>query len=251
MVDVTSRFYAFMGMSGIPPPSQHAVKSSSSRMYEKSRDILNRLLEIDSSEVYQVQEDIESIEEDLKDQPLMVSRQHHEHLEGIVKILYQKFRESISKIQEDDSKRIRREILIDTYFKPTRPPSVASLRDKQALAHLAPSLLPPPPETAQALNEEAEILLANYQTDVDQVVNVRRGIQEMASLLSMLSGKAMEQEEIATCVLGVASDSVGYVENAEFQLKKAIGHNSSYRFYIVMWFICLSMSLLILDFIRS
>ena len=216
-----------------------------------------RLRNVDGlSFIFEIQEDIDLIErevmgwgEGVSSDTLERKSQIVEHFESMVKILYLLLRERLEIVQSNSMKRNRREMIIEEYF---RPPQLLSTRHLQTKGSTANVAVNEPKSMADSksdqLESEAATLLATYKTDIDQVVNVRRGIQEISTVLSLLSSRASEQDELATSVLGTANDSIGYIDNAEEQLKKAIEHNSGYRFYIVLWFMILGMILLIMDF---
>jgi t-SNARE complex subunit (syntaxin) len=191
------------------------------------------------STVYEIQEDIDELSKETKSH---VSEQHGQHFEMMIEILYMKLRTRLQVIQEKNFKRIRHEVIVGEYF---GPPSVLKREIESSVARRELS------GSASSADMEAMELLSMYQTDVDQVVNVRRNLDELSSVLSVLSSRAIEQGELATSVLETAADSIMYIDNAENQLKRAIDNNSSFRLYIVLWFICLSMILIILDLISK
>ncbi len=166
-----------------------------------------------------------------------------DEISGIIeKFLKFKIYEQIDKNSKINSEKIQRENLISKHFSsatifiPNRPPNPA-----------APS---PSVPRNPLLDREAEMMLLNYQTDSDSVVTVRRKIHETGHLITALSSKAAEQAEMADSILATVTDSVGMVEAAEGQLRKAISGNKNFRFWVVMWFLSTSFFLIFLDFMK-
>jgi hypothetical protein len=52
-------------------------------------------------------------------------------------------------------------------------------------------------------------------------------------------------------VLGVAEESVEFVDQADGHLGKAIKNNAGYKFYLVCWFMGLGILLLLIDLLRG
>jgi hypothetical protein len=188
-----------------------------------------------SSSLYELQFEIEKIEQDIS---LSSSRDEKEHRKGIVSILYEELRRVVSKHQQSELAKLEREIQIDKYFQPNML-KLSSLVIKDSPAQ-------------KNLDSEGQELLSLYQSESSdsQVLDIRRKVQETSALLAVLSSKAAEQAETASAILQVADESVGFVERAESHLKKAVKHNSSYRTYLVFWFMSLSALLWIFHFLK-
>ena len=241
-MDVTSRFYAFQGGRHVS-----AVSRQPDSAYAASQAILAKLVDGTStpstSSVLDVQEEIEQLETSLSSGG--VSDEDKAHRSAIVAILYESLRSLVAQAQARDLGKLQRELVIKKHFQPdvaripTRVVNPASFSPSGGEESAEP-----------ALEHEAELLLATYQTDTDQVVEVRRKIQETSALLSVLSTRAVEQDELAGGILATASESIGFVASAEEQLKKAIKHNSSYRLYLVTWFMTLACILWFLHFVK-
>jgi hypothetical protein len=244
MTDITTRFYAFMGTVG---PSHVSVTTDPTFVEFQTigSEIFHRLDEPGGA-VYDVQSEIESLEESLHS--LQVDDQSRAHCESIVDILYLKLKAKLSEVQDRDMIELRRQMNMTEYFKPKGMAGVVRWTSEVKGAGAATSSTNIPPVTD--LDREGEVLLATYQSDLDEIVTVRSRIAETSALMSLLSTKAIEQVEIADSILSLANDSVDFIDKADVQLKKAIEHDSSYRFYVVMWFMILSFLLLIFDFIK-
>jgi len=209
-------------------------------------DILQKLESVSS--VYEVQSEIEVLEESL-DQ--FTDEMTIAHCKLIVEILYTRLRDKLSIAQDRDMVELRRQMNMNEYFKPKGMGGLVKWTQEVKLStEVTKSLRDQLSAASDELEKEAEILLATYQTDLDEIVSVRSRIAETSVLMSVLSSKAVEQMDLADSILTKANDSIEYVEKADSQLHKAIQNNSSYRFYVVMWFMTLSVILLILDFIR-
>lgn len=247
MVDVTSRFHAFVGHRNSLP-----IQSDPACEYMVSSELAERLLSLQSSsssQVYAIQEEIERVE------PRLLSgtgsEEEQAHRAAIVSILYERLRAAVTEIQKKEMVKLQREMVIQKHFQPDMA-QVLRVKQPQKPADIyeeRPEDAPPSSQSAQWDNE-AEILLATYQTDTDQVADVRRKLQETSALLSVLSTKAVEQEKLASSVLATAAESIGHVEMAEDQLKRAIKHNDSFRTYVVLWFWFLSLILWMLHWIK-
>lgn len=247
MVDVTSRFHAFVGHRNSLP-----FQSDPGSEYMVTSELADRLLSFQSSsssQVYAIQEEIERVE------PRLLggtgSEEEKAHRAAIVSILYDRLRDAVAELQKKEMVKLQREMVIQKHFQPDmaqvlrvkKPEKLVVINDER------PKAVPPSSQSAR-WNNEAEILLATYQTDTDQVVDLRRKLQETSALLSVLSTKAVEQEELAASVLATAAESIEHVEMAEDQLKRAIKHNDSFRTYVVLWFWCLSLILWLLHWIK-
>lgn len=229
MVDVTARFEAFFQCSRIPVDSSPSLLSEAWELFLQLDAVAS------SANVCRTQEQIEALE--LRAQ-LPVEQ-------AAVGILFDKLRQRLSDLQTHDMEKLKRELAMEKYFQPAR--AVVRIRQVPQDAYF-PNLAAQPTSSPD-LEGEAAMLLATYQTDADQIVSVRRQLQETGALLSLLSAKAVEQEEMVGVTLERANDSIAYVESAEEHLKKAIRHNSSYRFYVVTWFLLLSLAIFVMDMV--
>jgi len=239
MTDITTRFYAYMGTSCPPTVFRESELGEFQRM---GSEIFHRLDEPGS--VFEMQSEIEILEESLGSLGVETF-QARAHCESIVDILYFRLKEKVSEIQTRDMLELRRQMNMTDYFKLSSMAGVVKWTSEVKAADARS----PVPLSAD-LDREGEVLLATYQTGLDEIVTVRSRIAETSALMSLLSSKAIEQVDIADSILTLANDAVEFVDKADAQLTKAIEHNSSYRFYVVMWFMILSFVLLIFDFIK-
>ena len=234
-MDLTSRFYSLLGWRRPTDDfflcEQSAYVSVYARLKAKSPVL--------SSSLYELQFEIEKIEQDIS--LFSVSRDEKEHRKGIVCILYEELRRVVSQNQQSELAKLEREIQIEKYFQP----NMLKLSSSSLIMHRIPSV-------ELSLDSEGEALLSLYQSESSdsQVLDIRRKVQETSALLAVLSSKAAEQAETASAILQVADESVGFVERAESHLKKAVKHNSSYRTYLVFWFMSLSALLWIFHFLK-
>ena len=231
-MDLTSRFYSLLGWRRPSGNDEYLCERSA---YVSVYARLKAKSPVLSSSLYELQFEIEKIEQDIS---LSSSRDEKEHRKGIVSILYEELRRVVSKHQQSELAKLEREIQIDKYFQPNML-KLSSLVIKDSPAQ-------------KNLDSEGQELLSLYQSESSdsQVLDIRRKVQETSALLAVLSSKAAEQAETASAILQVADESVGFVERAESHLKKAVKHNSSYRTYLVFWFMSLSALLWIFHFLK-
>lgn len=239
-MDVTETFYSMLGGTVSAP-----VRSISSEDYDES---INLFLDMHKKpSLYDVQYEIEKIDEKFSNSK-SVSKSNKDikaFQECVVTVLYEELRRLLAEKQESELRKLQRESIMDKYFQP----DIALLipmrkKDGAIFANQDDATIP-------ALEEEGIVLLDKYASiDADQVVEIRRKVQETSYLLSMLSSRAVEQSELAGSILQVADQSIGYVEKAESHLVRAKTLNNSFRLYMVMYFICLGIILWFLHFIK-
>ena len=99
------------------------------------------------------------------------------------------------------------------------------------------------------LGREAAALMTAYKSDVDQIQNVQSTMEVIASLSTALAEKVEEQAEVVETIMDNADHAIDDVEQAEKHIRSAIDSGTSYRFYVVCWFMFAGSSLLILDLI--
>ena len=99
------------------------------------------------------------------------------------------------------------------------------------------------------MQAEAAALMRAYESDVDQIQEVQQTMEVIASLGTALAEKVEEQAEITESIMENADQSIEDMQQAEKNLRKAIDSGTSYRFYILCWFLFGGFSLLIFDFI--
>lgn len=220
MVDVTARFNAYL------QHPQQRRKESVSEWATLLRDSSDP--DLDEIEIKRIENRISNLNDlNLKSVGSV-----------IVSVLYENFRLKLMEVQSTDLEKLKREMVVKKYFTSNVSPV---LNEQVVERHVSP--------VREDLEMEAAVMLTTYQSDTDQVMNVRRHLQETSTLLSMLSTRAIEQEEVVGSVLSTAEESIENIEKAEIHLKRAIQNNSSYRFYIVCWFFLLSTILILFDMI--
>jgi hypothetical protein len=204
--------------------------------------------ELDSaSDIWHIQEAIEELETEFGAEKNLTESETLMRA-AIVASLYDRLKLQLQAAQEKEVAKLDREMRIDKYFQPSL--AAVAKQSLRAVKRADDNDFAPPAAVQEDWENEAVELLAIYQTDTDQVQEVRRRVCETSAMLSVLSSKAMEQQELAVSVLGVANESIGYVEGAEEQLNKAQKHNDSYKLYLVVWFWLLSFILWILHFLK-
>jgi hypothetical protein len=245
-VDVTARFYVLRGQR--PPSIHEAIHGPLWELYRSSSSVWDQ---IKSKQSIDSQEDIEEIEDEWKTREGELNESEREIGKTIVSILFEELRDLLTKHQQKAIAQLQREINMKKYFEPDLGRLVvqaqrAALKNSPKIVFSKSSVEPTP-----ELEREAEILLATYQSDQDQVFEVRKKIQETSALLSVLSSKAVEQQEIAASIFDVATESVGHVDSAEDQLKKAIKNNDSFKVYLVVYLWILTGIMWFLHLVKS
>ena len=230
---MTSRFYALRNQR---PPATLAHQLSGK--YLEAQKIL---VKIRTTESIDVQEDIESLQSDWPS----INESEKEIGKVVVEILEEELRQVLTKHQTRAVVQLQREINMKRFFEPERLITPTNIlrkdRDEYVRANDDNVI-----NGTHAWEEETETLLAQYQSDENQVIEVRKKIQETSALLSVLSAKAVEQQEMAGSILDCAIDSVGAVDRADDQLKKAIRHNDSFKKYLLWFFWILTVVLWVL-----
>jgi hypothetical protein len=188
-----------------------------------------RMASADSLEIQQRVEDLES--DWIK---VCVNPSESEMVETVVSTLFEEIRRSLVAQQEQSARKLQREMNMTRFFQPD------TAKVKRRENERRPN---------EPLDTETEILLATYQSDLDQVVAVRRKLNETSALLTVLSSRAVEQDEKAVNILDVAQESIGHIDSAESQLKKAIGHNSGFKWILLCYLWTLTTIVWILHFL--
>jgi syntaxin 18 len=244
MVDVTARFFSFSG--GLSRSSAPLGPSVTGKALLDAGSLLSRIRENDTTAV-DFQEQVDELDREWQVVPSNPSVSTFK--ETVISMLYEEIRSALSREQQRAVTKLQREINIQRFFEPVeivvgRP----DIQERTPVIKKSMETLGYEKkfESDPVLDQEAEILLADYVTNVDQVMDVRRKVQETSALLSALSSKALEQQEMATSILEVASESIGHIDSAESELKKAIKHNDSYKTYLIMWFWLLTIILWVL-----
>ena len=244
-MDVTLRFYAYAGKRYVVDDGEIM---DSGGFLKRASEIAKKfeVLE-DSFAIYEeIQQEIEELEEDIISQTCsnVQTGEEKRHRESIIEILYDRLRTKLSIAQIRDVEKVKFELAQRRHFVNTSDVVVITNKTMKKKKEMEDDI----PQDITLLQEESDQLLSEYQTDTDQIIDVRRKIQETGVLLSLLSSKAMEQDEVVCLINQEAEKSVGYIESANIELKNAIENNSSYRLYMVCLFFLMSVILIILDY---
>merc|ERR1712194_326509 len=105
-----------------------------------------------------------------------------------------------------------------------------------------------PPDDVKA---EATELLAAFETNLDQIHQVKHKLGEVATMVSVFAMKAEEQQEVAEVIVTEAEAATDNVEQAAKHLKQANENKASYNFWIICWFMGASFFLMVFDFIDA
>lgn len=180
---------------------------------------------------------------------------------GVVQSLYEDLRDLASRVQTEQMQEMRHESEVSSFFTSAASPS-ASSRCKP------PPLPVGPPlglaagtasggaeeidgDASASLQAEEQELLAAFETNLDQINQVKQKLGEVATMVSVFATKAEEQQEVAAQILEDAEVATQHVEDAGKHLQKANDNKSSYNFYIVCWFMGSGLFLLVFDYIDS
>jgi len=217
------------------------------------------------SDIHAVQDAVAGLEQKVEDLSDLARapRQTRDQVasrRGVISALYEDLHTLAAKVQGEQVSELQREAEVASYF--TATPASGS----------RPAKLKPPPGPGMddlmgwsegssqaartALNEESlraeeQSLLATFTTDLDKIQETRAKIEEVSAMVGLFATKVTEQTEQIDENLDLIEQSTDLVENAEKHLNKAIENSTSYRFYVVVWFIGSALFLLIFDFIDA
>jgi len=192
--------------------------------------------------------ELESLVEDLSDLGSRMPQQPRDllaHRRAIVSALYEELREMASRVQSAQVNQIQHEAEVAGYF--TAAPRGESVQLKPPAASESLPDLP----FDDRLKAEEQSLLTAFQSDLDQIQVTRTKIEEVSSLVGLFATKVAEQQEQVDQIHDLADQSVHYVKQAEEHLQKATQNSTSYRFYVVCWFVGAALTLLLIDFVDS
>mmetsp|Transcript_25662 Transcript_25662/g.82898 ORF Transcript_25662/g.82898 Transcript_25662/m.82898 type:complete len:295 (-) Transcript_25662:34-918(-) len=281
------RFVAGLGgpsaTAAEPAASSPSSSSSSSPFMGEARELRGRLGELrrallrdgsgEASEIHAFKASVSELEplaldlSDLADRAPPHRRRQDliNFRRAVVRDLYEELRDLASQVQTEQMQEMRHENEVASFF--TAAPSSSSR------AALAPGRKPPPllagssaqgveadlvvdalvdeSVSAESLKAEEQQLLAAFETNLDQINQVKQKLGEVAAMVSVFATKAEEQQEIAENILEDAQTSTTNVEEAGKHLQRANDNKSSYNFYIVCWFTGSAIFLLIFDFIDA
>jgi len=102
-------------------------------------------------------------------------------------------------------------------------------------------------ETVQMLESEQVALRARLQREVEEVKQAERQMGEFSELLTVFNDKVAEQSESVSNIFAEVEKSTDYMRKATDQLHQAKQHNSSFRFYVLIFFAIASGLLLLYD----
>lgn len=237
-MDVTAKFYAL---------ARTAAPAAEVDRFSEATAILESI----SAGNWDVQDRIDKLDKHWLEGQL-VSEGERAVRTAIVAVLYEKLKSQVQAMQEREIVKLEREIRIDKYFQPkfvSLGAASKSVYVRPTVESLVGAVDPVGAPVEAEWQHEGVELLFEYQRDTDQVAEVRKRVCETGALLSVLSSKALEQQEVANAVLGIATDSVAFVAGAERELNKAAKHNSSYKLYLVVYFWLLSLVLWLLHWV--
>eukprot|EP00928_Gymnodinium_smaydae_P081820 TRINITY_DN6526_c0_g3_i2.p1 TRINITY_DN6526_c0_g3~~TRINITY_DN6526_c0_g3_i2.p1 ORF type:complete len:287 (-),score=67.57 TRINITY_DN6526_c0_g3_i2:203-973(-) len=158
------------------------------------------------------------------------------HRRGAISALYEDLRELAASAQASQADELQREADVAGFFAPSAIPAAArrAAPPPPAPAHGADALsCGGLAATTAELQAEEQQLLTAFESDLDKIHETQAKIEEV--------------EQISADI----QESTDHVENATKHLNRAVSNQSSYRFYVVCWFIGSACFLLVLDFIDA
>ncbi|KAI8802177.1 hypothetical protein BJ742DRAFT_834182 [Cladochytrium replicatum] len=103
------------------------------------------------------------------------------------------------------------------------------------------------PLQLMALESENAELLASLESDLDQVRSATQSLAEISSLQTQLSQHLAAQDEIITTLHEEAIESTETMKLANLQLRSAKKHMADSRWWVIVFLLCASGTLLFLD----
>lgn len=210
--------------------------------------------------------ELEALVEDSSDlvlPPVWRPRDHLAHRRSLVSALYEDLKDIASRVQTEAMGEQRRASEVSSFFtampsasstarlKPPPPPPPAA--DSSRLHGDGEQPLGRPPDAAedQRLESEARALLAAYETDLDKIVETQAKLGELVNLVSVFSTKVVEQQEQVDNIHELAEESTEMVDRAGKHLDRAVENRSSYRAWLVCWFVGSAFFLLAYDYVDA
>ncbi|PHJ25982.1 hypothetical protein CSUI_000161 [Cystoisospora suis] len=127
---------------------------------------------------------------------------------------------------------------------PIRTPPRAGEEEVNAAASLQA-------EDVSQLRQEEQQLLETLASDADVLQEVQLKLQEIIKCMDVFSAKVIEQSEACEHIQQLADAAVSNVEGAAGHLTDALKRTSSYRYYVVSFFVVAGLVVLLLDFMKS
>jgi len=181
------------------------------------------------------------------------------HRKGAVNALYDNLRALAERVQTTQVEELQRETNIASFF--SADYSALSRNGGASASSFGSRRTPPPPPLEQQLPSEAPAadewkaeaaeLLSMYETDLDTIQEADMKIQEIAGLCGILAEKVVNQQEMVVSINADVDAGVDNVTRGEEHLKRALENRSSYRFYVVCWFLGAALFLLVFDFVDA
>jgi len=270
-MDRTDEFRRLIAGLGGAPTAQSMGAPAPSPFMRHAGELRRRLLRLrrelrirgggDQASGIEDCKDAMAVLEGLVDEPLEAAeggmpasrrQDHHNFRHAVVQGLYEELRDIASQVQSKQMQEMRHEAEIYNLFTEGGGISARMMRRSPEL-----------PDTSEgdggserrlpddSLKAEEQHLLAAFETNLDQINQVKQKLGEVATMVSVFATKAEEQHEMAEQILDDAATATQHVEEASKHLQKANDNKSSYNFYIVCWFLGSSIFLLIFDFVDA
>mmetsp|Transcript_65148 Transcript_65148/g.103180 ORF Transcript_65148/g.103180 Transcript_65148/m.103180 type:complete len:270 (+) Transcript_65148:102-911(+) len=175
-----------------------------------------------------------------------------DHRKAVVSGLFEEIQNLVSSVQSSQVNELQHEAEVAGYF--------TAMGSRSSKAQAAPKfddeLLGGVNEIVgvpndEALDAEAQSLLAMFSNDMDQMQETQRKTQEVTALVTQFAMELTRQKEVIDNVATMGEESIEHVQQAKKHLDQAAKNKDSYRFYVMLWFIGSAIFLLIFDFLDA
>lgn len=273
------RFVEFRYLAGLSGSEDAPVELPTNFMltaaeHKKTLTFLRKRLQYDTistSEVVAHGEKIKELEEHLSDfedlgwRAPNQSRDLVAHRKAVIVSLYDDLQQVVEKVEVAQVQRLQHEAEVANYFseesemisvdwsqmaQPSPPPAFGIGGGSVGSSSPALPVLTLPDDDGK-LEAEARSILLTYMSDTEDIQTALRKAEEVTSIMNLFSQKVEQQHEQLESIFQDAKESTRHVEEAEQHLKKAVDNKSSFRYFVVCWFVGSAIFLLVLDFVRS
>ncbi|KAL6066782.1 Syntaxin-18 [Balamuthia mandrillaris] len=103
----------------------------------------------------------------------------------------------------------------------------------------------------QMLQQENQELQQRFERDMDKAMEVEKQMLEIARLSDLFTQRVMEQEETITTIQNMALDSYNHLTQGTDYMRSASKHGRDFRFFVLLFLLLCSFSLLFLHWYDS
>jgi len=102
-------------------------------------------------------------------------------------------------------------------------------------------------EFENKLKSEQIALKSRLDEELEGAKQAEKQMHELSHLMSIFNDKIMEQTELVSNMYSDVKDGTRHMDSAKGQLEQAREYNSSFRYYVVLFFVIATLLLLIYD----